>query len=707
MSDTPAPCEVIAVEGVVVGKLDLMENGEPCILHNGGVGNAQVIEDSHEEDNGEASDETSSRRESNSSADGNEHFEQQTTNEDQDNNTDTQADSTTQNTPRKKKKKRRSRRKSRTHSRSNSFQNNTTNTITTTEELIIIDTNITPQPDTPNPPVTDTEITEAIPLETTDKDTNIPQQTPDQGTTNEITSDIDVTLELTDTSATKDTTHTTSGDTPQDNTTDSDTTEGDTPLKLTTEQDTKDLIIDSNPSSPIGTPIGSPVGSPINSPRTPSSSSPRTDELSHIPHHLLELTPPPTRGRSNAFYGSKLPPPLLHSHSDGAAIVAQHNTSASISPRRNTVGLGVTVTPTIPEPSHSGLSKPRMFTWRVSNPSCAFLNFAASPPLEKGVLSHSRRFLVGFAETIGRRPSMEDCMVVHGAFRGHGHEDYFALFDGHGGRDAAAFAAEHLHEVLAEKLKTNNPVKSLKEAFADTNKMISDQKVIGGTTAVVALFIGKKGFIANVGDTRAVLCRDGVPLRVSLDHKPELPTETSRIRKLGGTVTTTYNSAGQATSRVNGMLSVSRALGDTPLHPYVSSDPEIHGPLNLETEARNQFVVLACDGVWDVLTDEEATRYFITFLSLSFSPSPFSRLLLSSSTHGPLNLETEARNQFVVLACDGVWDVLTDEEATSIVAPIANPEIASRRLRDEAFARGSTDNISVMVIRCPPFIPCD
>lgn len=372
------------------------------------------------------------------------------------------------------------------------------------------------------------------------------------------------------------------------------------------------------------------------------------DDLSHIPPHLLELTPPPTRGRSNAFYGAKPLPPLIHSHSDGAAIVAAQSqnaanaaaSAASISPRRNT-SLGLSVTPSIPEPSHSGISKPKMFNyWR---------SFAGSG-YEKSVLSHSKRFLVGFAETIGRRPSMEDCMVVHGAFRGRGHEDYFALFDGHGGRDAAAFAAANLHIILAEKLKTNNAVKSLKEAFADTHRMIAEQKIIGGTTAVVALFIGKKGFIANVGDTRAVLCRDGVPLRVSLDHKPELPAEMLRIRNLGGTVTTTYNSAGQATSRVNGMLAVSRALGDTVLHPYVSSDPEIHGPLNLDTELSNQFVVLACDGV---------------------------------------------------------WDVLSDEEATSIVAPIANPEIASRRLRDEAYARGSTDNISVMVIRCPPFMPCD
>lgn len=346
--------------------------------------------------------------------------------------------------------------------------------------------------------------------------------------------------------------------------------------------------------------------------------------------------PPPTRGRSNAFYGTKPIPVLVHSHSDGAAIQAGKQSGSSS--KNNTIGhSGVNPVISVPEPAHSGLSRPKLFNY-----------WKAGQGFDRAIISHSRRFMVGFAETIGRRPSMEDCIVIHGTYRGRGQEDYFAIFDGHGGRDAAAFAAENLHLILAEKLKTNNAVKSLREAFAETHKLIADQKITGGTTAVVALFIGKKGFIANVGDTRAVLCRDGVPLRVSLDHKPELPTETSRIKKLGGTVTTTYNSAGQATSRVNGMLAVSRALGDTPLHPYVSCDPEIHGPLNLEPEARNQFVVLACDGV---------------------------------------------------------WDVITDEEATSIVAPISNPEEASRRLRDEAFLRGSTDNISVMVIRCPPFSP--
>jgi len=190
-------------------------------------------------------------------------------------------------------------------------------------------------------------------------------------------------------------------------------------------------------------------------------------------------------------------------------------------------------------------------------------------------------------------------------------------------------------------------VKSLRDSFADVNAMITERKIAGGTTAVVALFIGNQGYVANVGDSRAVLCRDGLAVRVSVDHKPDLPGETQRINSLGGTVTTTYNSSGQPTSRVNGMLAVSRALGDVILHPYVSCDPEIHGPINLTTHLRSQFMILACDGL---------------------------------------------------------WDVVSDEEAISIAAPIANPEVASKKLRDVAFKRGSTDNISVLTIRFPPFL---
>jgi hypothetical protein len=99
---------------------------------------------------------------------------------------------------------------------------------------------------------------------------------------------------------------------------------------------------------------------------TPSNGS-TSPELTHTPQHLLDLTPPPTRGRSNAFYVLKGPPQLIHSHSDGAAIIAQNAVlaQAAISPRRNTVGLNIHP-PSIPEPSYSGISKPKLINyWRV------------------------------------------------------------------------------------------------------------------------------------------------------------------------------------------------------------------------------------------------------------------------------------------------------------------------------------------------------
>eukprot|EP01133_Synstelium_polycarpum_P018599 gene18599-22253_t len=226
------------------------------------------------------------------------------------------------------------------------------------------------------------------------------------------------------------------------------------------------------------------------------------------------------------------------------------------------------------------------------------------------VKNHSSRFIVGYSETVGRRMTMEDEAVIYGTFRGRADEDYFAVFDGHGGRAVATYAADELHNILIEKLKHNsqNPVKCLKEAFSSTQLAIEAKRIRGGATAVVALFLGKKGYVANCGDSRAVLCRDGIAVRVSIDHKPSLPKEEERVRNAGGTVSTSVMANGTVVSRVQGTLAVSRALGDAELHPYVTWEPDIHGPINLETHVNNQFMIIACDGIWDVISDQEAVR---------------------------------------------------------------------------------------------------
>lgn len=120
-----------------------------------------------------------------------------------------------------------------------------------------------------------------------------------------------------------------------------------------------------------------------------------------------------------------------------------------------------------------------------------------------------------------------------------------------------------------------------------------------GTTATVMVLIGLHLTIAHVGDSRAVLGgASGRKMRLSEDHRPSRPDERERIESAGGLILT---AAG--TSRVNGVLAVSRALGDQELKQLVIAKPEIS---NICLKGNEEFVVIASDGLWDVISDDEA-----------------------------------------------------------------------------------------------------
>ncbi|XP_012272774.1 probable protein phosphatase CG10417 [Orussus abietinus] len=139
-----------------------------------------------------------------------------------------------------------------------------------------------------------------------------------------------------------------------------------------------------------------------------------------------------------------------------------------------------------------------------------------------------------------------------------------------------------------------------------------------GCTAVVAVLKGKDLYVANAGDSRCVLCRDGQALELSLDHKPEDQPEIQRIVKAGGKVT--------ADGRVNGGLNLSRALGD---HAYkqntelpapeqmISALPDIRH-ITLEPE-RDEFMILACDGIWNFMSSQDVIQFVRARLSLGHS----------------------------------------------------------------------------------------
>ncbi|KAL6237260.1 hypothetical protein BDW75DRAFT_89593 [Aspergillus navahoensis] len=271
---------------------------------------------------------------------------------------------------------------------------------------------------------------------------------------------------------------------------------------------------------------------------------------------------------------------------------------------------------------------------------------------------------------------------------------YFAIFDGHAGTFAAQWCGKKLHLILEDVMRKNinAPVPELlDQTFTSVDQQLEKLPVKNsGCTAVVALLrwedrvptpnsvtgsaaIGPaaaaaaKGgadseadgtptqeaaatpvaaippklrekvvrqrvlYTANVGDARVILCRSGKALRLSYDHKGSDENEGRRIANAGGLI---------LNNRVNGVLAVTRALGDAYIKDLVTGHP-----YTTETVIQPDL------------------------------------------------------DEFIILACDGLWDVCSDQEAVDLIRNVSDAQEASKILVDHALARFSTDNLSCMVIR--------
>ena len=138
--------------------------------------------------------------------------------------------------------------------------------------------------------------------------------------------------------------------------------------------------------------------------------------------------------------------------------------------------------------------------------------------------------------------------------------------------------------------------------FGDTGKSFA------GATATVVIVTRTEIYCANAGDSRTVLSRAGRAKEMSEDHKPDNSGELARIQRAGGFV---------EEGRVNGMLALSRALGDfeykgspnlAPKDQVVSCFPDIRIE---QIDASVQFILLACDGIWDVKTNQQAIDFMM------------------------------------------------------------------------------------------------
>eukprot|EP00930_Biecheleria_cincta_P066712 TRINITY_DN5296_c0_g1_i2.p3 TRINITY_DN5296_c0_g1~~TRINITY_DN5296_c0_g1_i2.p3 ORF type:complete len:381 (-),score=115.96 TRINITY_DN5296_c0_g1_i2:86-1228(-) len=131
-----------------------------------------------------------------------------------------------------------------------------------------------------------------------------------------------------------------------------------------------------------------------------------------------------------------------------------------------------------------------------------------------------------------------------------------------------------------------------------------------GCTAICVLVRKSDIIAANAGDSRAVLCRGGQAVELSFDHKPASDIEKSRIEAAGGYLEDTPGGA-----RVNGNLNLSRAIGDLeykkrddlkPEEQIICSTPDF---VTKELTPEDEFIVLACDGVWDVMTNQDVCDF--------------------------------------------------------------------------------------------------
>ncbi|XP_031739476.1 probable protein phosphatase 2C 10 isoform X2 [Cucumis sativus] len=180
----------------------------------------------------------------------------------------------------------------------------------------------------------------------------------------------------------------------------------------------------------------------------------------------------------------------------------------------------------------------------------------------------------------------------------------FAIYDGHLGESVPAYLQKHLFSnILKEEEFWVDPNSSISKAYEKTDQAIlshSSDLGRGGSTAVTAILInGQRLWVANVGDSRAVLSRGGEAVQMTIDHEPNTNTERRTIENKGGFVS---NMPGDV-PRVNGQLAVSRAFGDKSLKSHLRSDPDIR---DINVDANTDILILASDGLWKVMANQEA-----------------------------------------------------------------------------------------------------
>ncbi len=240
----------------------------------------------------------------------------------------------------------------------------------------------------------------------------------------------------------------------------------------------------------------------------------------------------------------------------------------------------------------------------------------------------NHRLVIGVAWARGGRDYMQDAFSVQLNKQARDNVlDYFGVFDGHGpnGENVARECALNLsNHVIA--LYEREPSFAFPQAiemgcllFDDYLRNLKpimspqDGLVRGGSTGCAVWVMGDLIYSGNVGDSRFILSYDGVAYNVSLDHKPTRRHEKQRVLKAGGNL---------QDGRINGELGVARSFGDFVFkeemslaahEQLVTAVPDVR---TVDIEESIDFLVIASDGIWDVLRNQEVVDMIINRMEL-------------------------------------------------------------------------------------------
>ncbi|KAG5493989.1 hypothetical protein JKF63_01822 [Porcisia hertigi] len=215
----------------------------------------------------------------------------------------------------------------------------------------------------------------------------------------------------------------------------------------------------------------------------------------------------------------------------------------------------------------------------------------------------------------GTRKTMEDqhTMLSEGI-------PFFGVYDGHGGTQCAEYLRDHLHGlILGHPEVRTNPEKAIVDGIVEADRAFltrsESETNESGSVCAVALIIDDKLVVGNVGDAEVVLSRDGKPIVLTVRHNiSSNPSEEERIRSVGGKVChhrvghPNYNPAVVS-------LAVTRAIGDAGFKLAKYTDGKLSGVIATpETSVtrltdEDEFLVIGCDGLWDVMTYEEVVGF--------------------------------------------------------------------------------------------------